>query len=77
MPKTGNVEDYEIWEKIFTKEEIYIKKSGEKRRIDNTYILNRPIYYVDGDLLILSSITIKDIFMKFVEMNKKMKDIKK
>jgi hypothetical protein len=75
MPKEGRVEDYEICKKILEKEEMYMKRSGENRKIDNSEILKRPIYFVDGEMLVMSHFTLRDVFVQFSQMKQKMKDV--
>ena len=35
---------------------------------DNTYILNQNLFFFDSDVLILSHLTLKDIFEEFAKM---------
>lgn len=66
MPKIGKVTDREICEKILQKDHIYVRL--ERIGIDNSEILNRPLFFFDTDLLILSSLTLKDVFEEFAKM---------
>lgn len=66
MPKIGRVTDREICEKILKKDEMFV--GSEKRAIDNIEILNRNLFYFESDSLILSTLTLKDIFEEFAKM---------
>jgi hypothetical protein len=66
MPKIGRVMDQEICERILQKDYMFV--GSEKRPIDNTEILNRPLFFFESDSLILSHITLKDVFEEFSKM---------
>lgn len=66
MPKIGRVTDREICEKILQKDFMFV--GSEKRHIDNTEILNRNLFFLDSDQLILSPLTLKDVFEEFAKM---------
>lgn len=66
MPKIGKVSDREICERILQKDHMFV--GSEKRPVHNTEILHRPLYFFESDSLILSSLTLKDVFEEFVKM---------
>lgn len=66
MPKIGRVMDQEICERILQKDYMFV--GSEKRPVDNTEILNRPLFFFESDSLILSHITLKDVFEEFLKM---------
>jgi hypothetical protein len=66
MPKIGKVTDREICKRILEKDHMFV--GSEKRPIHNTEILNRHLYFFESESLILSHLTLKDIFEKFSKM---------
>ncbi len=64
-PKSGKVLESEIFQQIMKRDEWFV--GSEKKYLDHTELLNRPFYFRESERLIMSSLTLKDLFLEFAK----------